>query len=330
MAWTGIILGLFFGIILQKGRICFNSAFRDVMLFKDNYLMKFAALVIALQTLTFLLFAQFGWITLNPKPLNWVGNIIGGYIFGLGMVLAGGCASGVTYRSGEGMTTAWFAAIFYGLTGYATKAGVFKPWLDWVSRFNVKVDYSTPIYSSKAGPTLPSVLHLNPWIVGILFAALLLWYTFGTKTTERHSKMGMKTAAVLLAILAPIAWMASAASGRNYGFGITGGWISLFKGFLAGTPLNWEGWEIIGIIIGAMIAAKMAGEFKLRMPKNPITYLQVMIGGVLMGLGAVTAGGCNIGHFFTGVPQMAIGSILASIFFVLGNWTMAWFLYGRD
>jgi len=330
MAWTGIILGLIFGIILQRGRICFNSAFRDVKLFKDNYLMKFAAMVIALQTLTFLLFAQFGWITLNPKPLNWVGNIIGGYIFGLGMVLAGGCASGVTYRTGEGMTTAWFAAIFYGLTAYATKAGIFKPWLDWVSKFNMKVEYTTPIYSSKAGPTLPSVLHLNPWIVGIIFAGLLLWYTFGTKTTKRQSKLGIKTAAVILAILAPIAWIASAASGRNYGFGITGGWIGLFKSFLTGSPLSWEAWEIIGIIIGAMISAKLAGEFKLRMPKNPITYLQVMVGGFLMGLGAVTAGGCNIGHFFTGVPQMAIGSIIASIFFILGNWTMAWLLFGRD
>lgn len=330
MAYLGIVFGLIFGIILQRGRICFNSAFRDVRLFKDNYLMKFAALVIALQVLTFLFFAQMGWITLNPIPLNWVGNIIGGYLFGMGMVLAGGCASGVTYRSGEGMTTAWFAAIFYGLTAYATKAGVFSGWLNWVSKFNIKVDHTEGIYAAKSGPTLSSVFNVNPWIVGIIFVAILLWYVFGTKTTERSTKLGYKTAAIILAILAPLAWMSSAAAGRNYGFGITGGWISLFKGFLNKQPLNWGGWEIVGIIIGAMISAKLAGEFKLRMPKNPITYLQVMVGGVLMGLGAVTAGGCNIGHFFTGVPQMAISSLLASLFFILGNWTMSWILFGRD
>ncbi|MDK2886218.1 MAG: uncharacterized protein PWP54_776 [Thermosipho sp. (in: thermotogales)] len=329
-AFLGIVFGLIFGIILQRGRICFNSAFRDVKLFKDNYLMKFAALVIGLQILTFLFFAQMGWITLNPKPFNWVGNIIGGYLFGMGMVLAGGCASGVTYRSGEGMTTAWFAAIFYGLTAYATKAGVFSGWLKWISKFSVTVEYTEGLYATKSGPTLSSLFNINPWIVGIIFAAILFWYVFGTKTTERSTKLNYKIAAVILAILAPLAWMSSAASGRNYGFGITGGWINLFKGFLTGSSLNWEGWEILGIIIGAMISAKLAGEFKLRMPKKPITYLQVMVGGVLMGLGAVTAGGCNIGHFFTGVPQMAISSLLASLFFILGNWTMAWILFGRE
>jgi len=43
----------------------------------------------------------------------------------------------------------------------------------------------------------------------------------------------------------------------------------------------------------------------------------------------VTAGGCNIGHFFSGVPQLAISSIVASVFLVLGNWAMTWILY-RD
>ncbi|MGJ8455725.1 YeeE/YedE thiosulfate transporter family protein, partial [Pseudothermotoga sp. U03pept] len=65
MVWTGLLIGAVFGIILQRGRICINSAFRDVLIFKDNYLMKFAALAIALQSITLLLFAQFGVIKLS-------------------------------------------------------------------------------------------------------------------------------------------------------------------------------------------------------------------------------------------------------------------------
>jgi len=83
----------------------------------------------------------------------------------------------------------------------------------------------------------------------------------------------------------------------------------------------------VGIVIGAAVAAVLAKEFKLRMPKKPITYVQVLGGGFLMGLGAVTAGGCNIGHFLTGVPQLAISSWIASVCFILGNWGMAWILY---
>jgi uncharacterized membrane protein YedE/YeeE len=128
----------------------------------------------------------------------------------------------------------------------------------------------------------------------------------------------------------PIAWWASAAAGRNYGLGITGVWTNILSVYTANKQLNWIGAEVLGIIIGAMISAIAAKEFKLRMPKDPKTYLQVMVGGALMGFGAATAGGCNIGHFLTGVPTLAISPIVSSIFFILGNWTMAWLLFGRE
>lgn len=330
MVWTGLLIGIIFGIILQRGRICFNSAFRDVVLFKDNYLMKLAVLAIALQSITLLLFAQLGVIRLAATPLNWIGNIVGGYIFGLGMVLAGGCASGVTYRIGEGMTTAWLAGIVFGLTAQATSSGIFSGWKTWLNKFNVMVTPNSDVYAAKTGPTLATIFNVNPWVVTVIFAALLLWYVFGTKTTKRETKLNWITAAVLIAILQPIAWWASASTGRNGGFGITGGWINILSVYTGKKPLNWIGAEVLGIILGAIIAAILAKEFKLRMPKNPRTYLQVLVGGALMGFGAVTAGGCNIGHFLTGVPTLAISSIVTSIFFILGNWTMAWILFGRE
>lgn len=327
MVWTGLIVGLVFGVLLQQGRICFNSAFRDVLIFRDNYLMKLAALTLALEVVVFLLFAQFGWMVLNPKPLNVPANIIGGLLFGVGMVLAAGCASGITYRVGEGMTTAWFAAFGYGLTAYATKSGVFSWWNNWLGRFSVGASNNPTYYVEQSGPTLASVVGLNPWIPGIVVVALLLVYTFGTKTTERKTKLDWRVASLLLALLAGVAFISSSATGRIYGLGITGGWINLFQAFLTDAALNWEGLEIIGIVIGAGVVAALTKEFKLRMPRAPITYVQVLGGGMLMGLGAVTAGGCNVGHFLTGVPQLAISSLLASVFFILGNWGMAWILF---
>jgi uncharacterized membrane protein YedE/YeeE len=330
MVWTGLLIGIIFGVILQRGRICFNSAFRDVLIFKDNYLMKLAALAIALQSITLLLFAQLGIIKLAPVPLNWVANIVGGYIFGLGMVLAGGCASGVTYRIGEGMTTSWLAGLTFGLTAQATSSGLFSNWMKWLGKLNVTVKPNSSVYASKVGPTLATIFNVNPWIVTLIVAALLIWYAFGTKTSQRETKLNWIWAAVLIAILQPIAWWASAAAGRNYGLGITGGWTNILSVYTANKQLNWIGAEVLGIIIGAMISAIAAKEFKLRMPKDPKTYLQVMVGGALMGFGAATAGGCNIGHFLTGVPTLAISSIVSSIFFILGNWTMAWLLFGRE
>ncbi len=329
MAWTGLIIGVLFGVLLQQGRICFNSAFRDILLIKDNYLMKLAALTLALQIIIFLLFSQFGWMVMNPKPLNFVANIVGGLLFGVGMVLAAGCASGTTYRVAEGMTTAWLAAFGYGLTAYATKAGVFSGLVEWLGQFKVMATNDPTYFVEKSGPTIGSLLNLNPWIPGIIVAALLLVYTFATKTSNRNTKLDWRLASVLLAILGGIAFVASSAAGRKYGLGVTGGWVNLFQAYLTKTPLNWEGLLVLGVMIGAAIAAVATKEFKLRMPRQPITYVQVLGGGVLMGLGAVVAGGCNVGHFLTGIPQLAISSIIASVFFVLGNWGMVWILF-RD
>ncbi|MGJ8455827.1 YeeE/YedE family protein, partial [Pseudothermotoga sp. U03pept] len=263
-------------------------------------------------------------------PLNWIANIVGGYIFGIGMVLAGGCASGVTYRVGEGMTTAWLAALAFGLTAQATSGGVLSGWMKWLNKYNITVASNSSVYVSKTGPTLATIFNVNPWIITLIFVVLLLWYAFGTKTSQRETKINWIVAAVLIAILQPIAWWASAASGRNYGLGITGGWTNILSVYTGNKPLNWIGAEVLGIILGAMFIAIVGKEFKLRMPKKPSTYLQVLVGGVLMGFGAATAGGCNIGHFLTGVPTLAISSIVTSIFFLLGNWTMAWLLFGRE
>lgn len=329
MAWTGVIVGLLFGAVLQQGRICFNSAFRDIILIKDNYLLKLAALALAAQMILFVLLAQFGLVSLNPKPLNWGANIIGGFIFGLGMVLAGGCASGTTYRVGEGLTTAWFAALFYGLAGFATSAGAMK-WLPGLFSAGVtKVAQDPNYYVAESGPTVASILGLNPWIPAVVIAALLIWYAFGTKTTERETKLNWKAAGILAAVIGALGFVLSGMAGRMYPLGITAGWINILQGVTGGSALNWIGWMIIGTVVGSAIAALATKEFKLRMPRQPITYVQVAIGGTLMGFGAVTAGGCNIGHFFSGVPQLAISSIVASVFLVLGNWAMTWILY-RD
>lgn len=329
MVWTGLLVGILFGIILQRGRICFNSAYRDVLLFKDNYLLKFYTFTVGLQAILLVVFAKLKVLVLNPAPFNPIGNTIGAYIFGLGMVLAGGCASGVTYRIGEGMTTSWLAGLSFGLTAAAVQGGVLSFLREGITKFNVFADHTSGIYMHSSGATLADVFKIDPLLMAIIFAAALWIYTFATKTTKRETKMDWRLAGVLLSALSVFAWWTSSHARRIYGLGITGGWVNIMNVLTTKAKVNWIGAEVLGIIIGAAISAVAGKEFKLRMPKNPITYVQVMIGGALMGLGAVLAGGCNIGHSLTGVPLMAISSIVSTIFFILGNWTMAWILFGR-
>ncbi len=329
----GIITGVAFGVVLQRGRVCFNSAFRDLKLLKDNFLFKAIMFAIALEIIAFLFMAQMGWVHLNPKPFNIIGNIVGPFIFGIGMVLAGGCASGTTYRVGEGNTTSWLALLFYGLTAWATKKGIFSPILKAVSKYTIKVSSTSSLYladsKGKIGPTLATLLHINPWIIGIIVFVIIIAYLFFTKTTKRpDSKLSWQMIGILLLPVAMFGFWTSTLSGRPYPMGITGGWINVLMGYATKAKLNWEGAEVLGIVIGAFITALIYKEFKFRVPRRGAVYLQVAIGGICMGFGAVLGGGCNIGHFFSGIPQLALSSIVAGIFFILGNWFMSSILYG--
>ena len=123
-----------------------------------------------------------------------------------------------------------------------------------------------------------------------------------------------------------MAFPLSAAAGRNYPLGITAGWINIVQTIFTGGTFNWVGLLIIGIVIGGLIAAVIAKEFKFRVPK-PMVLVQTFAGGLLMGFGAVTSGGCNIGHLLSGIPQLSLGSILAGVSIVLGAWAASYVMF---
>lgn len=325
----GLIVGILFGFLLQRTRMCFNSAFRDLRYFKDNWLWKQGLMAIAVETIGFQAMAAMGVIKLHPSAFIPAAQIVGGFAFGMGMVLAGGCASGVTYRIGEGNVTAIIAATFYAISAAAARAGKLKP-LTGLFGKPITVTMTNPgVYAAQDGkvaPTVANLFGLNPWVVSIVFAAIILVYLFFTKTSQRKAPMHWAIAGILVGLVGMLAYW----SQQTYSLGITGGWINLFTATMTEAPYNWIGMEVFGIIIGSFISAAIFKEFKIRFPKDPKSYVFAVIGGLLMGWGAGVAGGCNIGHFLSGIPHLAISSILASIFFILGNWFMYWLVYGRN
>src|SRR5918996_6479388 len=104
------LFGLAFGFVLQRSRFCFASAFRDLFLLGDARVMKGIIAGLAVATAGFAvlmarLVPEVGFGSLPPGatvlPLG-VHTLLGGVLFGVGMVLAGGCTSGSLYRAGEG------------------------------------------------------------------------------------------------------------------------------------------------------------------------------------------------------------------------------------
>lgn len=88
---------------------------------------------------------------------------------------------------------------------------------------------------------------------------------------------------------------------------------------LSGNPLTrYEGLVLIGMFLGALIAALWANKVKFRLPASRIRIAQAIIGGLLSGFGARLAFGCNLLDFFTGIPYFSLHTWEFAIFMVLG------------
>ncbi|SJZ48690.1 hypothetical protein SAMN02745973_00788 [Garciella nitratireducens DSM 15102] len=113
------ITGIIFGFILQRSRFCFTSAIRDPYLIGNTTLTKAVLIALAITTIGFTAIKYGAYLhgEIIPgqdyiTPISFA-TVLGGILFGIGMVLAGGCASGILMRTGEGFQMQMIALIFF-------------------------------------------------------------------------------------------------------------------------------------------------------------------------------------------------------------------------
>jgi uncharacterized membrane protein YedE/YeeE len=267
-------------------------------------------------------------------------NVIGGYIFGMGIVFAGGCGSGILYRVGEG-NLAYVLAVFGFFFGIVvTKFGFLKPVYDWM------IAPERIIWLGEdTVPTLYNIIGVNKWIVIVVISIPMLYVVFQGKPFAKAKKGYVwSLAGLLIGIIAVLAFWASAYwGGRARGLSFTGPVREFFLAVafgdswfggkvpaneamtLFGITFSWSSLYVLAVPIGAYLSGKLLQEVKLKVP--PADELaKVLFGGFLMGIGAQIGGGCNIGHSLTGVSTLAVSSWVANLFIILGNWTMVYFL----
>ena len=138
-----LIFGVVFGMILQRSRFCFTAAFRDPVITGSTSLTRAVFLAIAVGTIGFSALSLYsistGGIPLatdSVAPLS-ILTVIGGIMFGIGMVTAGGCASGTLMRVGEGFQLQWVALLCFmlGSVAGAWAMGFLEP----LGKANIKV-----------------------------------------------------------------------------------------------------------------------------------------------------------------------------------------------
>ncbi|MGO1858908.1 YeeE/YedE family protein [Ancrocorticia populi] len=325
MILTGLILGVVLGFVFQRGRFCVTGAFRDVWLSKSTRWLNAFLLAIAIQAVLVQVLASVGVISPEAPALAFAAVAVGSFLFGIGIVLSGGCATGTYYRSGEGLIGSWIALGLYAFTSAAMKYGVGA---DFTASLRDQTIDATTIHGT---------FGLSAWVPVIGFAALVAYLQVRQsrknltppatlaprKTGIAHvlfeKKWTPNTTAIIVGVLAALAFPLSQATGRNSGLGITTPSANIVQYLTTGQTdlIDWGVAFVLGIIPGSYIAAKGSGEFRLRAP-DASTAVRAVFGGTIMGVGASLAGGCTIGNALVQTALFSWQGWIAFAFTFLG------------
>lgn len=337
MLLTGLFCGILLGFVMQRGRFCITGAFRDMYVIKSYRMFNALLIAISIQSVGIFILSEFSIIDIPAENLAPFAVIIGSFLFGVGIILAGGCATGTWYRAGEGLIGSWIALFTYMIFSAMMRTGPLEP-LN-VALHNVSIEQKT-IYET---------LNISPWILVILLGIITLFFTFKQLNkpklrvaTLKPKKIGIShilfekrwhpfITAIIIGLIAIIAWPLSVNTGRNFGLGITGPSANIIQYAIIGNTkfINWGVFLVLGILIGSFIAAKASNEFKFRVP-DVKTLLNSAIGGVLMGIGASLAGGCSIGNGLVETAFFSWQGWISLPIMILGTWVAAYFTIIRS
>ena len=342
MILTGLLLGVALGYVLQRSRFCVTGAFRDLYLTRSaRYFIPFL-LAIAIQAIGVAALTGVGVIAPEPATFAPLAVIGGGLVFGIGIIMAGGCATGTYYRAGEGLIGSWVALIFYALFAAVMKYGPLGGFTE-AARARTTAD-----------STIQETLGVSVWVPTILFSILVAVLVVrqvrrsaarsagrpaALRLPARRTGIGHYLAdipwspwvgGVLLGLIGILAWVLSTAAGRNGGLGITTPSAKIVTFLTTGdvTLVDWSVMLVLGILVGSFIAAKLAGEFRWRVP-DATTILRSAGGGVAMGVGAALAGGCTIGNSLVETSLFSYQGWVSFAAIMLGTWGAAWFFLVR-
>lgn len=169
-----VIAGFALGFILHRSRFCFSRAIREPLMTGEGTLTKASILALAVGiSLSSVLFAnQIIDPYLAIPATFWLGSLIGGAIFGVGMIFAGGCASGSLWRMGEGHLKLWVTVFFFAWSG-STFGAILRKWEVMKTEMTLDLVEATKVGIQAYLPDMG-----GGWLATYLvsFGLLLLWY----------------------------------------------------------------------------------------------------------------------------------------------------------
>lgn len=336
------LLGAAFGVVLFQASFSFAGGFRALILHRRGVSLRAQMLMLAILVVLMLPAIEAG--NLAGAPVRGIvfpaglAVLLGAFLFGIGMQLGGGCGSGTLYTAGGGRPR-MLLTLFFFVAGATLAAWDAERWQD---------------LPALPAMTLPGLLGLWPAILASLAVfgavALLSWHA----ERRRHGRAEMLAwrggallagpwplaiGAALLALLnLATLWLAGRPWVITAAFPLWGSRAVEALGW--DDPAFWPFWEDptrveailrpilaerttvmdLGLMAGALLAAVLAGRFAPRLALPAPHAAASVLGGLLLGYGAVMASGCNISAYVAGIASGSLHGWAWILPALAGNW----------
>ncbi|MEQ1611958.1 MAG: YeeE/YedE family protein [Hyphomicrobiaceae bacterium] len=330
----GLLIGLMLGAIVFRTNFCAMGSISDMVSFGDYrrfraWILASAVAIIGTQWLSHAGVVDLSKSMYLAPNLNWLGNILGGALFGFGMVFGGGCATRNLARIGGGDLRSLLTVIVLGIAAYVAMTGILGPGraaLEQATSVALKapsqslVDIVAGAFNARSGATQMGV---TATVLGLMLAYCFADARFRGSPLHVASGIGVGMCIVAGWALTGLTFdeladrpMAPVSLTFVRPSGDTLEWLQ------RSTALGLPGFgvaSVFGTILGAFLTAKATGKFRITTFSDTGDTTRHLGGAVLMGIGGIMALGCTIGQGITGMSTLATGSFLTFAGLIVGG-----------
>lgn len=329
-ALSGLLVGLLFGACAQASRFCLRSASLEFWRGEPGsafsiWLLVFGSALMFVQTLFWSGDLPVSEVRQLTTAGTLSGALIGGAMFGAGMILARGCASRLLVLSATGNLRALMTGLLVTVIAQAALSGLLSP---------LRLELSA--FWTVGADARNLNLHL-PENSGIAIGAVLLALAVFLAVRARLT-WGRTLISIALGGSIALGWLLTASLARVSFDPVSVSSVT-FTGPSADTlmalitepalPLGFSLGLVPGVALGAFSSSLVRGEFRIEVFDQSTGMVRYVVGAVLMGFGGMLAGGCAVGAGVTGGSVLSLTAWLALLSIWLGSGACQWLLDRR-
>jgi len=324
-------MGALFGMIAQKKQFCFSGSIKDYILMKSTK--RAASVVMAMIIAVIATYFVTGFYEIDvteanyfKEDVNYFAIILGGTLFGIGMMLADGCSSRHLVKFAQGDPYSLVTLLFIAIFAYATTRGFVSEYITVFTKNETLLNISSSIANEQVG------------IFFILIPLFIMLFIL-TRSIKRVFTLGD---GVIVGLIVAFGWYVTGVIGADsmekeiaiasMSFVYPSAQTLEFFTYYQVTDLSYGVSIILGVLCGAFTMSKFNKKYSFgcasKLQHSKIKYN--MIGGAMMGVGGVLAIGCTVGQGLSGISSLAFASIIAISSIMISGYFTAVYLGKRE